>query len=153
MKIKTTKAHRANKKVQYTKEIGTVQFDENCEAEVTQEQFDALKLVDTSIIAATQVANVEKEKQVETKPDAPEPVKPEPEKTKETETEKPAEDEKTQVDADIPEVDDEHFDGEVDLNEFTVKELHEIAKEAGYPEDEWKKLKKQDLIEYLKNKM
>lgn len=40
-------------------------------------------------------------------------------------------------------------DDENSLDKLTVKELHELAISAGHPEEEWKSLKRAELIDYL----
>lgn len=43
-------------------------------------------------------------------------------------------------------------DDSVNLSKLTVPKLQEFAKDNGYPEDEWKYLKKDDLVAYLNAK-
>lgn len=43
--------------------------------------------------------------------------------------------------------------GEVDLSDYTKKELQQLASDAEMPESEWKKLNKSNLVAYLNEKM
>lgn len=84
--------------------------------------------------------------------------------TKETEEKEVTDSEEEENDANGEETDseDENSESEEDeegtvsvdeLRKLTYKQLRETASEAGFPEEEWGKLKKELLVQYLMKKM
>jgi hypothetical protein len=59
------------------------------------------------------------------------------------------------IDVDSEEVKPEsnNNDETLDLSVMNVKQLKECAKESNLPEEEWKNLKKEELIAYLQSKL
>lgn len=138
MKLQTNLLHRKGKQVNYIKVGITVQFDDDCIAEVNESDASELLEVDSTLSivdgekapqSSTEVASEEKLAAVDTE-QVSEDTK-EPEKIEENQT----------------------GDGKIDLSTLTVKALQEIAKEANLPSKEWATLNKENLIKYLDEKV
>lgn len=133
MKLQTNLLHRKGKQVNYIKVGITVQFDDDCIAEVNESDASELLEVDSTL----SIVDGEKAPQSSLK------VAPD-EKLAVVDTK---EHEKTE------EVQKEEDDVKLDLTKMSVKELHEIAKEANLPSKEWSTLNKEKLIKYLGEKV
>lgn|GEM_PF-4257595 len=132
MKITTSKLHRKNQKVV----IGgvTLNFDNDCNAEVTESEALLVVSKDASITILGENTSEDKtsgenESKADTKPNKPFVDA----------LEKQHEQKASEVTEDT-------------LSVMTIKELQKIAIDAKLPEQEWKKLNKTKLIAYIVEK-
>ena len=167
MKIKTTKLNRVNSTVQLIGGV-TVTFNSNLEAELLEEdRFEEICERDKSIFDPNATPTEDSEPTSgKTTVNPTEPVKEQKEEGDEIEVPEGMEKRVvTQEDIDIngPEIGkvgdvilfpiEEEEEDEINLTEMTVVELQETCKELEIPAEEWKDLKKQQLIDFLNSKI
>lgn len=160
--IKTSKAHRRN--LPLITIIGLIQFNENLEAEIEDDKVDELLESDDSIslveedfkVDTTDLDNKDDEDKDEgnqqsnddnTSLDNQEITN---SSTIENQTPNPQDITGSQVEGKKEAIDDQVVIDE--LNKMTVADLKALAVSQNLPEDEWKKLNKPDLVEYLAKK-
>lgn len=123
VKITTNLTHRVNQTI--TTEVGNITFDENLEAEIDE--------VDAEILIKSDIGiSLLSEKEIQTSIL---------QNKEETEEEKIANAK--------AEAEKEKHEVQLALNKKTVPELQAIAKEGNLPEEDWKDLKKAELVVYL----
>lgn len=127
--VKTSLLHRANQKVQYSNGA-VLSFDEELKSEVEDVFKDEVLTLDTSL---TEIVNV-------------------------TETDIPLNTVNAHnIDVVVDGVDgaqkDDEEDDEFDLSKYTVKQLQELANDAGISLEEYKNLNKTQLIELINSKL
>lgn len=150
MKIKTSKLNRVNATVQLMSGV-TVKFDKNMEAELEQEDaLEAIMARDKSIFLpgqeeAPEVENDETPK--ETESDAPVDNEDIPAGT-ETDLDAETGGESNEGDDSPP----EEVSMEDELSKLKVNDLTDLCKGSDFPKEEWKDLKKDDLIAYIVDK-
>lgn len=127
--VKTSLLHRANQKVQYSNGA-VLSFDEELKSEVEDIFKDEVLTLDESL---TEIVNV-------------------------TETDIPLNTVSAHnIDVVVDGVDgaqkDDEEDDEFDLSKYTVKQLQELANDAGISLEEYKNLNKTQLIELINSKL
>lgn len=141
MKIQATKSSIKSMRL-YVPFDGIIEIDEKGIADVSAK------------CAVELVKNTSDWKYVGKAEDAEETLKGDAKETKEPETDKPVEE--PEKDAEAEENDDEEDAEELTADKLkTLKatELRAMCEEAGFPEDEYKDLKKSELIDYLLAKL
>lgn len=135
MLIKTSRVNRRNLKVQLMDEV-IVHFNEELIGDLKEEdKLEAILVRDSSI------SLVEESK--ETKKEVKNVAK---EKVEEVATEEAT----VSIVEEAKEIEKEEVEAKLGLEDLKVSELQELCQEAKLPEEEWKNLKKTDLISYVK---
>jgi len=152
MKIKTSKLNRSNLEVQLIKGV-SVYFDSNLQGDLKEEdRFEEIVKRDSSISSAEPEAEKADENKGLEAEKADEEFENTAENTVDSEEQKATEE--SLVEQTEEKVSEEKAeDTGLDLQSLKVDELRDLCKEAELDKNEWKDLKKDQLIKYIEERL